>query len=95
MLENSNLLEHDSFTDMIGSVFHVADELQSRDNLKVLSQADLDDLTLDILRAYRLIIIDWINYLKYLNAEHPYLLNLAVRKNPFSRNKLYTGWEPY
>ncbi|WP_418790894.1 hypothetical protein [Phosphitispora sp. TUW77] len=83
MLENSSLMEHDSFTDMLWAVFHVADELQSRD-LTALSPADLDHLSLDVVRAYRLIIIEWVNYLKYLNVEYPYLFNLAVRKNPFS-----------
>lgn len=82
MLENSSLLEHDSFTDTLWSVFHIADELQSRD-LKDLSQADLNHLSQDILRAYRLIILEWLNYMKYLNTEYPYLYDLALRKNPF------------
>lgn len=87
MLENPSLLEHDSFTDMLWSVFHVADELQSRESLKDLSQNDLEHLALDILRAYTAIISEWINYLKYLKNEYPYLFNLAIRKNPFSENK--------
>jgi len=82
MLENSSLLEHDSFTDMLWSVFHIADELQTRD-LKNLSQADLNHLSQDILRAYRFIILEWLNYMKYLNTEYPYLYDLALRKNPF------------
>lgn len=82
MLENSSLLEHDSFTDTLWSVFHIADELQSRD-LEDLSQADLNHLSQDILRAYRLIILEWLNYMKYLNTEYPYLYDLALRKNPF------------
>lgn len=82
MLENSSLLEHDSFTDMLWSVFHIADELQTRD-LENLSQADLKHLSNDILRAYRFIILEWLNYMKYLNAEYPYLYDLALRKNPF------------
>ena len=85
MLENSSLLEHDSFTDMLWSVFHIADELQTRD-LKNLSQADLNHLSQDILRAYRLIILEWMNYMKYLNAEYPYLYDLALRKTPFNLN---------
>lgn len=87
MLENPSLLEHDSFTDMLWSVFHVADELQSRESLKDLSQSDLEHLELDILRAYTAIILEWVNYLKYLKDEYPYLFNLAVRKNPFNEDK--------
>ena len=85
MLENSSLMEHDSFTDMLWSVFHLADEFQSRDNLKNLSQVDLNHLANDILRAYRLITIEWVSYMRYLKEEYPYLYDLALRKNPFKR----------
>jgi len=87
MLENSSLLEHDSFTDMLWSVFHIVDELQTRD-LKNLSQADLNHLSQDILRAYRLIILEWLDYMKYLSTEYPYLYDLALRKNPFNRKTI-------
>ena len=84
MLENSSLLEHDSFTDMLWAVFHIADELQSR-NLKELSEADLNHLSKDILRAYKLIVMEWLAYMKYLKAEYPYLYDLALRQNPFNQ----------
>ncbi|KAF1083745.1 hypothetical protein SPSYN_03094 [Sporotomaculum syntrophicum] len=82
LLQNSNLLEHDSFTDMLWAVFHVADELQDR-NLQGLSQNDLEHLTSDILRAYRCLIIEWVDYMEYLRREYPYLYISAVRKSPF------------
>ena len=84
MLENSSLLEHDSFTDMLWAVFHIADELQTRD-LKELSEADLTHLSKDILRAYRLIVMEWLAYMKYLKVEYPYLYDLALRQNPFAQ----------
>ena len=83
MLENSNLLEHDSFTDMLWSVFHVADELQSRGDLKAVTQEDIDHLSNDLLRAYSAMILEWINYIIYLHDEYPFLYTLAIRKNPF------------
>jgi hypothetical protein len=83
MLENSNLLEHDSFTDMLWSVFHVADELQSRGDLKELDKGDIDHLSNDLLRAYSAMILEWINYITYLHDEYPFLYALAIRKNPF------------
>lgn len=87
MLENTNLLEHDSFTDMLWATFHVADELQTRENLRELTNSDITHLSTDILRAYKMIIIEWINYIKYLKKEYPFLYNLAIRKNPFNDNK--------
>ena len=83
MLENSSLSEHDSFTDMLWAVFHVADELQSRGSIKDFSESDLDHLANDILRAYKAIIIEWVNYIKYLNDEYPFLYSAAIKKNPF------------
>lgn len=83
MLENSNLLEHDSFTDMLWATFHVADELQTRGDFKNLSQNDVDHLSNDILRAYTAMIMEWINYMSYLHDEYPFLYALAITKNPF------------
>ncbi len=83
MLENSNLLEHDSFTDMLWSVFHVADELQSRGNLKELDKGDIDHLSNDLLRAYSAMVLEWVNYIIYLHDEYPYLYAAAIKKNPF------------
>lgn len=85
LLENSNLLEHDSFTDMLWAVFHVGDELQSRGNLRDLSQNDIDHLSSDLLRAYSAIILEWVNYIFYLHDEYPFLYELAKKKNPFNQ----------
>lgn len=84
MLENSSLMEHDSFTDMLWAVFHVADELQTRD-LNHLSQADLAHLNEDILRAYRLLLLEWISTIRYLRTDYPYLYHIALKKSPFAQ----------
>jgi hypothetical protein len=87
MLENPSLLEHDSFTDMLWAVFHIADELLCRDDLADLPKNDIAHLNNDISRAYRLLILEWLDYMRYLRAEYAYLFSLAVRKNPFSQEK--------
>ncbi|MEL7647881.1 MAG: hypothetical protein AAGU76_07295 [Sedimentibacter sp.] len=83
MLENSNLLEHDSFTDMLWAVFHVADELQTRGDFVRLDKDDIDHLSNDMLRAYSAMVVEWINYMGYLHDEYPFLYALAIKKNPF------------
>lgn len=88
MLTNQNLLEHDSFTDMLWAVFHVSDELQTRGNFDKLDKNDIDHLSNDILRAYSALIVEWINYMSYLHDEYPYLFSMALRKNPFQATKL-------
>jgi len=85
MLENSNLYEHDSFTDMLWSVFHIADELQNIESISNVTKEDREHLKTDILRAYPLILAEWVDYMKYLCDDYPYLFSLAIRKNQLDR----------
>ena len=82
MLENSNLLEHDSFTDMLWAVFHVADELKIRGPFGELDSSDIEHLSNDLRRAYEALVAEWIQYILYLKAEYPFLYVAALRKNP-------------
>lgn len=84
LLENPNLLEHESFTDMLWSVFHVADELKTRGDLKKISKEDEKHLAKDLERAYKAMVMEWIGYINYLKVEYPYLYTIAIRKNPFA-----------
>ncbi len=84
MLENPNLFEHDSFTDLLWAVFHLTEELIYRKDLKHLSKADVAHIAGDIKRAYDLIILEWLDYMKHLKENYPYLFSLAVRLNPFN-----------
>jgi hypothetical protein len=83
LLQNQNLLEHESFTDMLWAIFHLADELAHRRETRNLPETDSQHLSGDIKRAYQLIIVQWIDYLKHLKRDYPYLYSLAVRTNPF------------
>ena len=83
LLENPNLLEHESFTDMLWAVFHLTDELASRNSVVSLPQNDYEHLSTDIKRAYGHLIYEWLHYMKHLKTDYPYLFSLAVRKNPF------------
>ena len=85
LLENQNLLEHESFTDLLWAVFHLTEELEGRDNLNNLMPADYAHICGDIQRAYRQLISQWLFYMKHLKADYPYLFSLAMRTNPFDR----------
>lgn len=87
MFENTNLLEHDTFTDMLWAIFHISDELESRESLRGLPETDLEHLSIDIKRAYRMLIIEWLYYMDHLKKEYPYLFSLAIRKSPFGENQ--------
>jgi len=83
LLENPNLLEHETFTDLLWAVFHFAEELNHRKDTKQLPASDLNHLSGDIRRAYVLLISEWLSYMKHLKNDYPYLFSLAVRTNPF------------
>jgi len=84
LLENSNLSEHDTFTDTLLGVCHLSDELALRQNLSHIPSADLAHLSIDIRRAYHGIVKEWILYLNHIKKEYPFLFSLALRSNPFS-----------
>jgi len=83
LLENPILLEHESFTSLLWAVFHLAEELNHRENIKQLPDTDYEHLSGDIKRVYSALISEWIDYMKHLKADYPYLFSLAVRTNPF------------
>jgi hypothetical protein len=83
LLENPNLLEHETLTEMLWSVFHLADELAHRPSVASLPDADRMHLEIDIKRAYEWLVREWLRHMQHLRATYPYLFSLAVRTNPF------------
>lgn len=83
LLENPNLLEHDTFTDLLWAVFHLSDELDHRPELGNLPESDCDHLSIDMRRAFTVLVVEWLAYLRHLKNDYPYLFSLAVRTNPF------------
>jgi len=86
LLANPNLLEHDTFTDLLWAVFHLLEELTSRKDLTTLPKVDYQHLSGDMKRAYILLLIEWLSYMKHLKKDYPYLFSLAVRMNPMDVN---------
>jgi hypothetical protein len=86
LLGNANLLEHDKFTDLLWSVFHLTDELGYRDDFARLPAADLQHLAQDMRRAFGLLLQEWLAYMRHLKHDYPYLFSLAIRTNPFDRD---------
>jgi hypothetical protein len=56
-----------------------------RDDVKNLPETDLAHLAGDIRRSYRLLGHQWLEYMKHLKDNYPYLFSLAIRMNPFDR----------
>ncbi len=83
LLENPNLLEHDSFTRLLWAVFHLTDELSHRRDIMKIPEKDREHLCGDMKRAYLLLLSEWLDYMKHLKDNYPYLFSLAMRTNPF------------
>ena len=85
LLENPNLLESESFTGILWSVFHLAQELQFRHDFSALPETDRAHLKGDIRRVYDHLITLWVEYMWHLKEKYPYLFSLSVRTNPFDK----------
>jgi hypothetical protein len=61
----------------------VCEELAFRSDLSALTVPDQKHIAGDIKRAYLLLISEWVDYMKHLKNNYPYLFSLAMRTNPF------------
>jgi hypothetical protein len=85
LLENPILLDHESFTDLLRAVFHLAEELAYRQDPMQIPNTDRAHIAGDMQRAYHLLVHQWLDYMEYLKSNYPYLFSLAMRTNPFDR----------
>jgi hypothetical protein len=82
LLENPNLLERETFTDMLFAVVHLSEELGYRHAIADLPATDLRHLKGDLERVYRLLIVEWTGYATHLKTRYPYIFSLIVRTHP-------------
>jgi len=85
-IENPDLIEHESFSELLWATVHLRDELMARKGFDNLPEADLAHLAGDTKRAYTHLVKQWIGYLEHLKTNYPFLFSLALRTNPFVKN---------
>lgn len=85
LIENPNLLEHESFTDLLWAVFHLTEELAHRKDFSNLPETDYEHIEVDVKRVYTLLVSEWLDYMKHLKDAYPHLFSLAMRTNPFDQ----------
>ena len=86
LLDNPSLLEHESFSNLMMSIFHLTDELSYREDLKNLPDTDYAHLIIDIKRVYSSLMPEWIQYMQYQKSSYPYFYSLSMRINPLIPN---------
>jgi len=82
LLGNQALLEHEEFSELLWAVTHLAEELSARDSLDDIPAPDRIHIGGDVKRVYALLVTEWLEYLRHLQIQYPYLFSLAVRTNP-------------
>ena len=82
LLENQNLLEHEEFTDLLWAVFHLVEELEARNSFDEMLHSDSEHINGDIKRVFGHLSRQWVEYMRHLRHDYPYLFSLAVRLNP-------------
>lgn len=83
-LQNSNTLEHESFSDLLLAVCHLTEELECRGDAALLPETDLIHLQGDIQRVYGLLLKQWLSYMQHLQNDYPFIFSLSVRISPFN-----------
>lgn len=86
LLENPYLLEHEEFTELLRAILHLTEELSARKEVKGLPDTDLRHLAGDMKRAYIILVHQWLDYMKHLKNNYPYLFSLSMRTNPFDQD---------
>ncbi len=86
LLENPNLLEHESFTDLLWATFHLTEELEARPSMENLPGTDIEHIASDINRVYGRLAAEWVSYVEHLQLNYPFLFSLVVRTHPFQEH---------
>lgn len=91
LISNPSLLEHEEFSELLMSIFHLKEELfmkEIHEDQSKMKKNDLDHLNVDIERAYKHLAGEWVKYMKHLKEKYPFLYVTAIIKNPYDfRNK--------
>jgi len=87
LMENSNLLENERFTDVLWAAFHLDEELECRKSCDGLPDTDIQHIAGDIKRLYGYLLLEWLDHAQHLKARYPYLYSLVLRTHPFQENR--------
>jgi len=85
-LENGDIIENETYAELLWAVVHLRDELAARPSFTNLPATDIAHIANDVKRAYSLLTLQWIDYMQYLKSRYPFLFSLALRTNPFVEN---------
>ncbi|MFC1855603.1 hypothetical protein ACFL2A_03560 [Thermodesulfobacteriota bacterium] len=85
LLQNPVLLEHESFSELLRSLFHLEEEFTKRLDIHQLCDKDYSHIKFDIWKSYKALLIEWVEYMEYLKNGYPYLFSFTVAINPLTK----------
>lgn len=89
-LENPDLVENESYSELLWAAVHLRDELAARPTFYNLPEKDIAHIVVDVQRAYEMLVNEWLDYMLFLKTRYPFLFSLAARTNPFVENPIAT-----
>lgn len=82
LISNGNLLEHETFTEMLMTIMHLKEELDTR-YCDQIEEYEIKHIEVDLMEVYKYLTIEWAEYMKYLSKNYPSLYCKALINNPF------------
>ena len=82
LISNGNLLEHETFTEMLMTIMHLKEELDTR-YCDEIERYEIMHIEKDLMAVYKYLTIEWAEYMKYLSKNYPSLYCKALINNPF------------
>jgi len=92
LIVNESVLEHETFADLLMALMHLRDEILFI-KYKNLTKEDKAHLKGDIIRVYKALSFQWVNYLEHLKQFYPYQYKSAIKYNPFTLRQLIESVE--
>ena len=68
------------------ALMHLRDEILFIQHKEELDHDDSIHLKGDLVRVYKTLTVQWINYLSHLKEFYPFQYNSAIKFNPFTLN---------
>ena len=80
---NEALMEHEIFSELLMSLFHLLEEFDDRYYNLICNCCDESHIEKDITIAYEQLSRIWVRYMKHLKGDYPQLFLKAMLHNPF------------
>lgn len=83
LLVNTNLLQHESFTELLWAISHLAQELMCRDDVDNLPESETKHIEQDMRKVYILLTYQWLLYVWHLQHDFPYIYEFVQNNSPY------------